>query len=357
MSTPAAKPSAPRIRTGTTFAVSDVTPATAPHQDRPYVEALSERLNGRIEAYSRRCETLIPARNGLIKALHLAFAEHRPLSLSADHIWLLLCQGFANHVNANAETLRGQFVKHEGKLELTVSDPRLTPGNPDIPWQQVIASFSEQIKDHIGAHYDLLAAEFSTTTPIERAAYDIALMDTTQAYFDFAMTLCGIPSITLEGTTEDWTRILERVERFRPFGLDWWIDRITPLLRQFVEASTGKVERDFWCSMFKWESASGGPYITGWISRFIPYLVDFESGRATRRNPYVEVDPPSDNIWAGVSANSLPTGLCSAPVEWRLPDRKLSMRFYGGFVGVTQDGLTVSPEIGWVISEEIGERK
>jgi hypothetical protein len=42
----------------------------------------------------------------------LAYAGHRPVALSPDMIWLMICQGVAHHINANAEQLRPQFVKH-----------------------------------------------------------------------------------------------------------------------------------------------------------------------------------------------------------------------------------------------------
>ena len=44
-----------------------------------------------------------------------AYAEHRPLVLSPDMIWVLISQGFARYVNAHSEQLRDQIVSHTGK--------------------------------------------------------------------------------------------------------------------------------------------------------------------------------------------------------------------------------------------------
>lgn len=50
--------------------------------------------------------------HALIEAVHTAFAEHYPLVLPPDDVWLCLAQGFAQHVEANAEALRSRFVRH-----------------------------------------------------------------------------------------------------------------------------------------------------------------------------------------------------------------------------------------------------
>jgi hypothetical protein len=42
--------------------------------------------------------------------IYHAYLEHRPVVLSPDAVWLLISQGFAQHVNANAEKLRRYFV-------------------------------------------------------------------------------------------------------------------------------------------------------------------------------------------------------------------------------------------------------
>ena len=45
-------------------------------------------------------------------AVHIAFSQHRPLSLSPDDIWLVIVQGFSHHVAENAQMLRNRLVRH-----------------------------------------------------------------------------------------------------------------------------------------------------------------------------------------------------------------------------------------------------
>ena len=48
--------------------------------------------------------------NSFFNGMYQAYADHRPFVLSPDMIWLLINQGFAQHVNANHESLRKYFV-------------------------------------------------------------------------------------------------------------------------------------------------------------------------------------------------------------------------------------------------------
>jgi hypothetical protein len=68
-------------------------------------------------------------------------------------------------------------------------------GSPKNLWT---AEFSEQIRRN--KVNDMLTPSFSTTTPVEKAAAQVVLMDSFKAYFNYqVMYVCGIPVITLEG--------------------------------------------------------------------------------------------------------------------------------------------------------------
>jgi hypothetical protein len=60
------------------------------------------------------------------RGMYDAYANHRPFTLSPDMMWLLICQGFSSHVNANSEKLRPLFVNFSGKTSLVVKNNKLT---------------------------------------------------------------------------------------------------------------------------------------------------------------------------------------------------------------------------------------
>lgn len=186
--------------------------------------------------------------NQFVRAVHLAYAHHYPLSLSPDHLWTQITQQLAFHVNANAEKLRSKFVTHEGKKTLTLA----IPASPD--WGTVVAGFSNLIKPLIGEQtHDTLVANFSTTTATERICSEIVLMDTLKQYFDYhCYTDCGIVSVTLEGTPEDWEELRQRAAGLVKYDLDWWIPKyLIPILDEFVLAAHGKPNVAFWQNMYK----------------------------------------------------------------------------------------------------------
>ena len=58
-----------------------------------------------------------------------------------------------------------------------------------------------------------MACDFSSTTADERACGQVVIMHALQAYFSYDLvTMCGFPSITLEGTLDDWRALRAKAE-------------------------------------------------------------------------------------------------------------------------------------------------
>ncbi len=75
------------------------------------------------------------------------FAEHRPLILSPDMIWLVINQSLANHIDSNAEKFRKKIVWHKGKHSLTVESPTEILCQ-DTDWLSIIEDFHHQISSN-----------------------------------------------------------------------------------------------------------------------------------------------------------------------------------------------------------------
>ncbi len=382
----------------TTFDVSDVERATEALPEVSYKQAVEALLTTSISAadrqlieemYGRRHSLRFPeappsrpveactryhgrlladvSYHPVVAAVHLAFMNLRPLSLSPDTIWLMFIQGVANHINVHAEELRPKIVSHQTKIKIEVRRDDFVKGSPENAWSEVFHEYSAQIRDHVGPNFDLFVPAFSTSGPAERAASEVVLLDAMQSYFECVLqTLCGIPTITLLGTQEDWQALAERVQGFEDFGLGPWLEVLAPILSQFVRASQGDVDRAFWRSLYKLNSQSGGPVITGWITAFFPYLRARRTGRASVPSQVLtkQGKPELDKMlypretrrpeWAtGPTIEYLPGGLSKAPFRWNYLEQSFDMQFLGGFVGVAQDQETLAlrPEIGWVVRE------
>ena len=188
-----------------TFPVSTVEKQSKPLLTVNHREALT-RLMGGVTPESCYQPTGVPVKSdetcAFVAAVHAAFADHYPLIISPDHIWMCIAQGLSTHVSVNADKLRKKFVQHEGKHVLKIQRDDFVKGKPDNPWPEVFEVFSEQIREHVGPEtHDLLTPDFTTTGPNERAAAQVVLM---KNYFEYELyTRCGIPEITLEGTVDD----------------------------------------------------------------------------------------------------------------------------------------------------------
>jgi Domain of unknown function (DUF4419) len=355
----------------TTFAVSDVAPSQRPLPPITLEHALARRLERpfddepprAFEACGANQAQLVDPVEGvthpLLEAVHAAFAEHYPLVLSPDDVWLCLAQGFAKHVEANAEALRSRFVRHAGQINLEIARDEFVKGSPDNDWQGCFAEWSNQIAAHIGKQRDLVVAAFSTTGPIERAASELVLMSAMKSYFSFSLlTRCGIPSVTLLGTVEDWRAIRRRAEVLAELDLSAWVAVLLPVLDQLVAAASGSADRRFWQSIYKQRGDSGGPYVTGWINVLFPYLDGASRKEPIVRNDYAlawSLDRDGDE--EGPTLSSFPRGLSTVPFLWKYLGTQIPMTLAGGFVGSSQDPetLAVRPAIGWAVQEAADE--
>ncbi|NUO51534.1 MAG: DUF4419 domain-containing protein [Polyangiaceae bacterium] len=308
------------------------------------------------------CDTMHP----FVKAAHDAFYEHHSLVIRPDDVWFCIAQGFAAHVRENTEELRSRFVRHEGKQKLTVERSDFFLGR-DNPWPEVFAAFSEQVGEHVGKLKDLVSARFSTTTPMEAAAFDVCVMDTFQGYFDYEMRAgCGIPEITLLGTAEDWASMIPRVKHLSEYGLETWSAALVPVLEQIAATAAGNVDQSFWRSFFRYQSGSGPAEMTGWIQTFFPYLIVDWRSRRLGPNPYLskwregleKVERRDGgflpwNDLQGPSMGDIPDGQVSAPVRYidLSTGKEHALRFVAGMFGVEQnaDSGALSAAFGWAV--------
>lgn len=184
---------------------------------------------------------------------------------------------------------------------------------------------------------------------------------TPQSYFEYRfLTLCGIPAILLEGTVEDWEDVHRRVEGLVPFDLGWWIQHLLPITEEFVKAAKGTPTVSFWRGLYKDDRGSGGPYLTGWLLRLLPYLKRRETsfrqvdGRSVIRHSPWRTDlrnPLLESTRARLKHDQLPSSASMVPFVWVLPGREMDYQFVAGTLTIAQnpDTKTIRPRVGWAV--------
>ncbi len=297
--------------------------------------------------------------HALIGAIHIAFAEHRPLVLTPDAIWVAILHGLAQHVHNHSEELRPVLVSHLGRKDMVI-ELNIDPDSPESAWDLVISEFSARLSEEVGDKSAALASDFSTTGAVERLVSQVCLLDVFEPFFEYVLySGCGIPEITLTGNRDDWLKLRGKIELLKPFQLDWWLPHLRGIANQFCRAFDGDVDREFWQDIYKQRTAYGVDCVNGWIVKLIPYLQNGVTGNWDVVNPIVnscsgesvaegEMTQYSD----GVRTDELPSGMSLVP--FRCFDKQgieRSMQMIGGFLGVEQDATTlaVQPKLGWAV--------
>ncbi|HJD81095.1 DUF4419 domain-containing protein [Kitasatospora aureofaciens] len=291
----------------------------------------------------------------LLRAAHVAFADHLPLSLSPDVLWYAVVHEVAVHVRMYPPRYRALFGAANGARVLSVRDDTLIGRNAD--WARSLRLVREPLTAALGADVvRLFRPDFSTTTPDDEASALVALMDVVSPYYDFRWeTRCGIPKVRLEGTAEDWALLAARAgelaERF-----DWlapWFAELRPVLAQIAAtAAGGPVDEAFWRSLYKWQSVSGGPRVTGWLTAFFAHTQTPDGPRLRQTFGWREAAewPYHRDAFA---VNDFPSHLSTVPFVWECLGVERPMAFVGGVLGIERDGEFLRPRLGHAVLERV----
>ena len=281
-----------------------------------------------------------------------AWCQHRPVVLTPDAIWLIICQQFSHIVNENPEKYRGVLVNHEGKKELKVESNDLFSNQAD--WEGLISRFTAEIDKYTNNGLaTTLVADFSTTGTDERIASEVTLMDVVKPYFEntAVYVICGIPSITLTGTPDDWRKVLEKTLALEAFGLGWWTTELEPILQEFVKAAEGHPDYWFWKDIVNKTRprtiqgplcSKRQPKITkfdGWFLKFFPYD---NKGKTPAKVDITQTMLPETVV---VPFKYQVVNLDGVVLE------ETTLELVAGIVGVLEDpdDFAMTPKIGWFV--------
>lgn len=335
------------------FKIEDLEPPSQLLKEEE-VSTILSKFSSQIEAHSEMKETLVS--NGFhpfLYGMYQAYSEHRPFVMSPDMIWLLICQGFSNHINFGKGTENDLFPHLNTKQALTITKSASELDDKIKFWSESSKQFTDEIGKHVGENLiNSLRADFTTTGTTERVVSEITIMDAMKPYFEYilAIAICGIPKITLEGTTNDWEKILIKTLHLRKYNLAWWIDELVPIIKEFIAASKGEINRKFWMNMFKvhTEDYYGNPqYIDGWITSFYPYdrkgqLIDLKNRK---------------RLSVKSICDELPKEIACVDFKCRIIGgtgnilKEMPMEYWAGFIGLSQneENYAIRPEIAWVV--------
>ena len=299
----------------------------------------------------------------ILQGFYSAYENHLPICLTPDIIWLLIVQGFSQHVNYNAEKLREKFVNFEGKKELEIIIPKYHSYKQmkSEDYEELFENLTEKIKENIGEELiNTIDFNFSTSNKITKVVGYASIMSSMKKFFEFTGSchMCNYPYIILEGKLEDWENILKKTKALSKYNLEEWVSRLEIPLNEIIETKKGKINKEFWKKIlypdkidenieieaYKYKTIQVDG-INGWLLTFFPYYKDGEFR-------YVNSIKTKD-LWR------LPEKLLKTPLLMKSDDEgETPMIIYSGFLGMKVDkekGNLVTAEIGWYVKERCND--
>mmetsp|Transcript_31528 Transcript_31528/g.36779 ORF Transcript_31528/g.36779 Transcript_31528/m.36779 type:complete len:403 (+) Transcript_31528:150-1358(+) len=265
-------------------------------------------------------QTLIrPARWGLVSAVVAAYNGHHNLVLRPDDVWQAILTQFSFYVNANAEALRDEFVDFKGKKELVIKmgGTLFTADFGSFAKRMVDEQICTNIKDPEVTEW--LLPNFTTTTDTDRIVASVTIMSTLQAYFEYSCCLsCGIPNVTLLGSSEDWHLLRQKLDRLLQYDIratggkdvdpvmEEWHKLLSKVIDEFIKSVEGNPNLKFWDTVAHHIGGDSGPsYLSGWVTVFSCF----------KKNGQWQGDTSEYNLWPKIDTAHISGGAVSVPVK------------------------------------------
>jgi hypothetical protein len=298
-------------------------------------------------------EQVYADRSGFVSMAITAYNTHHDLVLRPDDVWLAIMAQFAYYVTANAEKLRDKFVAHNGQQQITVHDEFSFEAFLHVMRTETQAN----IKDPTVV--DWMIPSFSTTTDTDVLVATVTTMAAMQKYFSFKMCLaCGIPSVELLGTVEDWEQLSTKVDRLTEFSVESdciakWHQMLKPVVAEMVRTRKGENNIDWWQKIAHRKAGGSGPrYLAGWITVFAVFS-DKGEWQGDVRRPWYADEHDEDSEYPLVDTEDIPSGIVSRPVLF--DDNGVEFKchlFAGHFAHTTTTGKDLRPCPAWCLTVE-----
>jgi len=214
--------------------------------------------------------------NAFVKAAVMAFAEHLPFRIKPDHAFELMIAGFNVWLNEFGGAAALQAAGLVGERQRVQVDFYTSD------WDNAIDALGAKLCESI-ANAELraiLLARFSTTTAEMRRAHTLTIASAYRKFVDIHFnTMCGIPSVTCEGSQHDWEAlklVANALNAISAGKLQRWIEPLSAALDVVLAGFGGQDTASTWCNFINHDDGSGFSGCSGWINAFLPYVRNYK---------------------------------------------------------------------------------
>ena len=292
------------------------------------------------------------AYQGLVGVATTAYNKHHDLVWRPDDVWQAILIQFSRYVTHNVEKLRDKFVDFKGKrkLEIKTYGTLYTVDFGDLARRMVNEQIVKNIKDPSIA--DWMIPKFGTTNENDRIVASISMMASLQSYFEYECCLyCGLPSITLLGSVDDWKLLRSKVDRLLEFDtkdglMKKWLELLTVVLDEFVETKCGVDNMEFWDRICHYLfGGSGLVHLSGWITTFAVFNKDGKWQGDDRRFG----DQFTSN-WPVIQTKNIPFGVTAVPIHIDDNGKEYDGHMIASHVAYDGNDTTVQPRTDWCVA-------
>lgn len=239
------------------YPASGVYPTEVSEQvTKQYPHLKLEQISPRVKS------TMVGA--GLVGLVATAYQYHLHLMISPTDVHLHVLSQLTAIVMEHPAQFESVFVKHKGEprtLMIPTNDPTL------LPMDAVTTALSGRINIDL----DTWLPSYSETSHQERFVGQAYLAAAAGKYYQFCTYLCGIPSVNLTGTKEDWAKLAQTVDtlcdQFQA-RLDLPVltnikNRVRGMAESFDRSEADNVT--FWKGIFSSKSVGCVLVMNGWM--------------------------------------------------------------------------------------------
>ena len=337
----------------------DYSRRTVREEDPPYEKVKVEKFvngvfPGQVIEHLGRTELVKVQRWGgvspsslFFQTVHKAYAGHHALGLRPEVLMYLINAVVAETVKRYPEEYRHLFTAEPGKVDIHVRHDGLVLGDPNSPWNETITRFYPELCRHVPSRLmSTMLPALSTATIESTVASLVAFMDAASPFYDYhTHTMCGIPRVVLFGEAGDYRKLVDSAESLAVTfekHLKVYFENLIPVLETIAKTAESGIaweDKEFWGQIYKQYEMSGTDSFSGWMTAFVWYVQ--ENGVLVVKDKEL-ADWKRIGKYNGVDSGSEPSHVSRVPFTWHYFDKKFSMHFIGGVLGidVEEDALT-----------------
>jgi hypothetical protein len=204
---------------------------------------------------------------GFVNYVAHAYRQHYGIIINPTDIWYMITAEIAAAVKKTPNDYSSLFTKTPGEKQLIT----VVTGDPETIDPHAVV---EQLKTRVPTDVDTFLPDFSTDTIVSKMSMSIAFCDMVSPYYNYGTLMCGIPTVEIGGTREDWNLLLANLDKIRTLftgKMNDYLLRCDTTVRFMLDATIKKTGPAFLSQIIKLERCGSGSdeEISGWILDFV----------------------------------------------------------------------------------------